>query len=72
MDPEDVAAYRAMTLEQRFKRGLEFMGKVYAFKVASVRAHHPGWSEEKIMNEVRQWVRNRMNPAELYQWWPPD
>jgi len=61
-----------MTLENRFNRGLEFMGKVYTFKVASVRAHHPGWSEEKIMNEVRRWVRNGMNPAELYQWWPPD
>ena len=24
------------------------------------------------MDEVRRWVRNGMNSAELYDWWPPE
>jgi hypothetical protein len=44
MDTEDVAAYRAMTLEQRLARGLEFIRRVRQFKIESVRVHHP-WLE---------------------------
>jgi hypothetical protein len=72
MDTEDVAAYRAMTPEQRLTRGREFIRRVRQFKIESVRVHHPGWSEEKVMEEVSRWVRNGMNPAELYDWWPPE
>jgi hypothetical protein len=72
MDPEDVRAYRAMTLQERLTRSLEFTGRIRASKSKCVRTHHPGWSEEKTMNEVRRWVRNGRNPAELYEWWPPD
>jgi hypothetical protein len=54
MDPEDVTAYRAMTPEQRLKRSLEFIRQSRQFKIMSVRVHHPGWSEEKVMNEVRR------------------
>lgn len=67
MDTEDVTAYRAMTPEQRLKRGLEFIRQARQFKIMSVRVHHPGWSEEKVMNEVRRWVRDGMKPEELYQ-----
>ena len=65
MDPEDVGALRAMTPEQRLARGLEFIRHVRQFKILSVRVHHPGWSEEKVMNEVRRWVRDGMKPEEL-------
>jgi len=40
---------------------------VHQFKIESVRIHHPGWSEEKVMNEVRRWVRDGMKPEELYE-----
>jgi hypothetical protein len=67
MDPEDVKAYRAMTAEQRLKRALEFIRQVRQFKILSVRVHHPGWSEEKVIDEVRRWVRDGMKPEELYE-----
>jgi hypothetical protein len=71
-DQEDVQALRAMTLQQRLDRALDFMDEVRRFKITSIRARHPGWSEEKVMNEVRRWVRDGMNPVELYEWWPSD
>jgi len=67
MDPDDIKALRAMTLAQRLKRGLDFMEQARQFKIASVRVHHPGWSDEKVMNEVRRWIRNGMKPEELYE-----
>jgi hypothetical protein len=70
IDEDDVRALRAMTMEQKLKRGLDFMEQTRQFKIASVRVHHPGWSEVKVMNEVRRWVRDGMKPAELYEWWP--
>jgi hypothetical protein len=44
-----------MTPEQRLKRGLDFIKQARQFKIASVRVHHPGWNEEKVMSEVRRW-----------------
>lgn len=67
MDPEDVAAYRAMTPAQRLERGLHFMEQTRQFKIAAVRVNHPGWSEEKVVNEVRRWVCDGMKPEELYE-----
>ena len=67
MDPEDIAAYRRVTPEQRLVRGLGFIRRVRQFKIESVRIHHPGWSEEKVMNEGRRWVRDGMKPEELYE-----
>jgi hypothetical protein len=69
-DPDDVRALRAMTLQERLERGLEFTHKVRQFKIDSIRAHHPGWNEERVMNELRQWTVRGMNPGELYPWWP--
>ena len=67
LDEEDVKTLRAMTMGQRLKRGLDFMEQARQFKIASVRVHHSGWSEEKIMDEVRSWVRAGMKPEELYE-----
>lgn len=67
LDPDDVKALRAMTMGQRLKRGLDFMEQTRQFKIASVRVHHPGWSDDKVMNEVRRWVRDGMKPEELYE-----
>jgi hypothetical protein len=67
MDPQDVKALRAMTPKQRLKRGLEFIQQLREFKIMSVRLHHPGWSGQRVMNEVRRWVRDGMKPEELYE-----
>jgi hypothetical protein len=66
-DPDDVKASRAMTMAERLKRGLDFIEQARQFKIASVRIHHPGWSEEKVKDEVRRWVRDGMKPKELYE-----
>lgn len=66
-DAYDVKALRSMTLEQRLTRGLDFMEQARQFKIASARVHHPGWNEDKVMNEVRRWVRAGMRPEELYE-----
>jgi hypothetical protein len=67
LDEEDGKVLRAMTMEPRLKRGLDFMEGARQFKIASVRVHHPGWSEEKVMDEGRRWVRDGMKPEELYE-----
>jgi hypothetical protein len=66
LHPEQVKALRKMTMEERLKRGLDFMEQARQLKIASARVHYPGWSEEKVMDEVRRWVRDGMNPQELY------
>ena len=53
MDAEDVAEYRAMTPPEKLTRALKFTERIRQFKIESVRVHHPGWSEEKVMDEVR-------------------
>ena len=67
MDPDDVKALRAMTPEQRLKRGLQFTQQTRQFKIVCVRVHHPGWSEEKVQKEVRRWVRDGLKPEEFYE-----
>jgi hypothetical protein len=42
MDAQDVETYRAMTIEQRLKRGFDFIEQPRRLKIASVRVHHPG------------------------------
>jgi translation elongation factor P/translation initiation factor 5A len=67
IDPADIKALRAMAPAQRLKRGLHFMEQARQFKIASVHVHHPGWSDEKVMSEVRRWIRDGMKPEELYE-----
>ncbi len=72
MDTEDVAAYRAMTPQEKLTRALKFTERIRKFKIESVRVHHPGWSEEKVMGEVRRWGPQWNNPTALYDWWPAE
>jgi hypothetical protein len=67
VNPDDVKVLRAMTMAERLERGLAFMEHARQFKIASVRVHHPGWSEEKVMDEARRWVRDGMKPEQLYE-----
>ena len=48
LDPDDAKALRAMTIEQRLKRALDFIEQTRQFKIASVRVHHPGRSEAAL------------------------
>jgi hypothetical protein len=42
MNPQDVERYRAMTIEQRHKRGFDFMEQPRRRKIASMHVHQPG------------------------------
>jgi hypothetical protein len=70
--PKDVAAYRAMMPREKLTRALKFTERIRQFKIESVRVHHPGWTEEKVLEEVRRRSVMEMNPAELHDWWPPE
>ena len=63
MDAEDVAAYRAMTPPEKLTRVLKFTERIRQFKIESVRVHHPGWSEEKVMDDVLGPQRNESGRA---------
>ena len=67
LDEGDIKTLRAMKMEQRLKRRLDFMEQARQLKIASVRIHYAGWSQEKVMNEVRRWVRDGMKPEEIYE-----
>ena len=47
MDPEEAAALRVMTSEQRLCAWSGVHAHVRHFQIVSVRAHHPGWGEGK-------------------------
>ena len=47
-----------MTPPEKLTRVLKFTERIRQFKIESVRVHHPGWSEEKVMDEVRRCVRD--------------
>jgi hypothetical protein len=67
MAPEDIAAYRAMTPNSDSSVLWSYPAGSRQFKILSVRVHHPGWSDEKVIDEVGRWVRDGMKPEELYE-----
>jgi hypothetical protein len=62
-----MAAYRRMTPEQRLARGLGLSGGCASLKSNRFVSILGDWSEEKVMNEVRRWVRDGMKTEELYE-----
>ena len=50
--PEQIAAVRAMTGEQRLKVAEQLYWTARAVKAAGVRYQHPDWPEEKVEAEV--------------------
>jgi hypothetical protein len=51
--PEQVAIFKAMSPEGRWRAARELYWTVRKHKTAFLRHQHPDWSEEKLHREVR-------------------
>ena len=52
--PEQTAALRRMTPEQRWLAGRQLYWSARRLKAAFLRNRHPDWSDEQIEQEVRR------------------
>ena len=50
--PEQFAAFRAMSGEQRLQLAEQLYWSARQMKAAFVRGQHPGWPEERVNAEV--------------------
>lgn len=51
--PEQIAALRAMTPEQRWRAAHQLYWTMRRHKAAFIRSQHPDWPESKVEAEVR-------------------
>jgi hypothetical protein len=56
--PDQIAALRAMTGEQRLRMAEKLYWSARKMKTAGVRAQHPDWTEEQVKDEVRRIFTN--------------
>jgi hypothetical protein len=52
--PEQIAALRAMSGEQRLRVAEMLFWSARKMKTAGVKAQHPDWTEEQVKEEVRR------------------
>jgi hypothetical protein len=52
--PEQIAALRAMTGEERLRVAEQMYWSARQLKAAALRSFHPDWSEEQVEREVRR------------------
>ncbi len=52
--PEQIAAFKAMTGEQRFRVAEQLYWSARKMKAAGIRAQHPEWTEERVQEEMRR------------------
>jgi hypothetical protein len=52
--PEQIAALRAISGEERLKIAERLYWSARKMKAAGIRAQHPDWTEEQVNEEVRQ------------------
>jgi hypothetical protein len=52
--PEQFAALRAMTGQQRWKLAEGLFWSARKMKLAGLRSQHPDWPEERLAEEVRR------------------
>ena len=52
--PDQIAALKAMTGEQRLRVAESLYWTARKLKAAGVRAQHPEWPEERVQEEVRR------------------
>lgn len=53
---EQVKALRNMSLERRAEIALGFIRSMGQLKAAALRSQHPDWSEQQVVEAVRQCV----------------
>lgn len=54
LHPEQIRALRGMSLERRATLALGFIRSMRRLKAASLRSHHPDWSDAEIEAELRR------------------
>jgi hypothetical protein len=54
LHPEQVKAFRKMSLERRAQIALGFIRSVGRLKAAALRSQHPDWSEQEVMEALRR------------------
>jgi hypothetical protein len=52
--PEQIAIFRRMSPEQRWRAANQLYWTMRRHKAAFVRSQHPEWSEERVAAEVRE------------------
>ena len=52
--PEQIALFRRMTPEQRWRAAQRLYWTVRRHKAAFLRGQHPDWPEPQVENEVRR------------------
>ncbi len=58
LHPEQIKALRKLTPGQRLTIGLQFMEEMRQLKAAALRSQHPDWSEKKIAQALREFVKH--------------
>jgi hypothetical protein len=56
--PKQIAIYRSMPPERRWKLAGQLYWSARKMKAAGVKMQHPDWSEEKVNTEVRRIFRH--------------
>jgi hypothetical protein len=54
LGPEQLAILRRMTPEQRWRAAYRLYWTLRRHSAAFLRAQHPGWSRERVEQEVRR------------------
>ena len=54
LHPEQVKALRKMSIERRAELSLGFIRSMRRLKAAGLRSQNPEWSEQKVMEALRQ------------------
>ena len=54
LHPEQVKALRSMSIERRAELSLGFIRSMRQLKAAALRSQHPEWSEDQVMQALRQ------------------
>jgi hypothetical protein len=54
LHPEQVKVLRKMTLERRAEIALGFIRSMGRWKAAALRSQHPDWSEQQVVEALRQ------------------
>lgn len=58
ISPEQIAAFRAMSGPRRLRLAEQLYWSARKMKTAGVRSQHPGWSPERVSEEVLEFFRN--------------
>jgi hypothetical protein len=54
LSPEQIAVFRRMTPEQRWRAAHRLYWTMRRHKAAFLRSQHPDWPEKKVEDEVRR------------------